>query len=104
MAHIRVYGRFLVEYGRLAFKNRRWTDNTLFLQAAYQVFLRRAPDVDGCNYYLQELQYKRMKRKEVLRSLLQSIEFKQIYGFGIGTIEAAHQARKIVYRELIPSA
>ncbi|HET9223047.1 MAG TPA: DUF4214 domain-containing protein [Roseiflexaceae bacterium] len=104
MAHLRVYGRFLREYGRLAILTRRWHDTSLFLHTAYRIFLKRAPDVDGLNYYLQELQGGRMTRRDALRSLTSSTEYQQIYGMGIGTLEALHQARALVFRELLPPA
>jgi hypothetical protein len=71
MAHLRVYGRFLREYGRLAILARRWRDPSLFLHTAYRVFLKRAPDVDGLNYYLHELQNGHMSRRDVLRVVAQ---------------------------------
>jgi ubiquinone/menaquinone biosynthesis C-methylase UbiE len=104
MAHLRVYGRFLREYGRLAILARRWRDPSLFLHTAYRVFLKRAPDVDGLNYYLHELQNGHMSRRDVLRSITNSTEYRQIYGRGIGTLEALHQARALVFRELLPPA
>jgi SAM-dependent methyltransferase len=104
MAHLRVYGRFVYEYGRQAIRARRWGDATLFVQTAYSIFLKRAADIDGLNYYLQELESGRMTRAGVLRSMIDSKEYQEIYGLRIGTLEALHQARAIVFRELLPPA
>jgi SAM-dependent methyltransferase len=104
MAHLRVYGRFLVAYGRQAIKKRQWRDDTAFLQIAYRIFLRRAPDVDGLNYYLQELQHSRTTRRAILRAMTESQEYRQIYGLRLGALDALHQARAIVFRECLPPA
>jgi hypothetical protein len=57
--------------------NRRAASSTeVFLQAAYQGFLRRDIDASGLAYYQAILRARTMTKRRVLRSLLQSEEYK----------------------------
>lgn len=96
--------RLLFEIGRLALWARRWPDNRLFVRALYRVCLKREPDSDGLDYYLLALQRKTMRRRDVLRSILESNEFKTVHHLPIHPLNALHQARMMVVRQQLPPA
>ncbi len=102
--HIRILLRFLVELGKLILRKRGWPDDDLFLRTAYRVYLKREPDEDGRQYYLQALQRGHMSRKDVLRSLVRSNEFRSIYGLPVHPLNALHQARMMLVRYHLPLA
>ncbi len=101
---VRVVVRWLLEVGRLALRARQWPDDYLFVRALYRVCLKREPDEDGLSYYLVSLQRKSMSRVDVLRSVLQSNEFRLVHRLPIHPLHALHQARMMVVRQHLPPA
>ena len=87
MAHVKVLGRFVREFGSLALKQHHIADRDLFLQAAYRGLLGRELDQAGRQHYLRALKQRRMGRWAVLRSILASDEFKERYD----TVRASHK-------------
>jgi SAM-dependent methyltransferase len=104
MAHVQVFGRFLLEWGYQVLRGRRWPDDQAFLSSAYRTFLEREPDDDGRQYYLEALRRKSLSRWGVLRSITQSSEYKQRYGLAVSYLDAQHQARMMLVRRCLPAA
>ena len=104
MAHIRTVMRFCFELGKLAMRICRWPDDRLFVRAVYRSCLKREPDTDGEAFYLEALRRGSMSRLDVLRSVLESNEFKQIYGLPVHPLNALHQARMMLIRRHLPMA
>ena len=104
MAHIRVMMRLLFELSKLAVQVRRWPDDCLFMRAVYRACLKREPDADGEAFYLAALRRGSMSKLDVLRSVLESNEFKQIYGLPVHPLNALHQARMMLVRQHLPMA
>jgi ubiquinone/menaquinone biosynthesis C-methylase UbiE len=102
--HVRSFGRFLLEWGRLAIAKRQWPDDRLFLQTAYRTYLKRDPDEIGRQHYLEMLQRKRINRWGILRSITQSSEFKQVHSLPVHPFDAVHQARMMLIRHRLPPA
>ncbi|MBW2617442.1 MAG: methyltransferase domain-containing protein [Deltaproteobacteria bacterium] len=53
-------------------------DDYNFIQLAYHFILRRPPDEEGWRYHLTELSAGRLARADVLRNMVQSVEFKSL--------------------------
>jgi len=104
MAHIRVLVRLLIEETRLVLETRQWPDNELFLRAAYLAFLKREPDEDSLQYYLEALERKSLDRRGVLISIVQSPEFRQFYGPPINPLDAEHRSRMMLVQQCLPPA
>ena len=104
MGHIRAMMRLLFELSKLAVQARRWPDDRLFVRTVYRACLRREPDRDGEAFYLTALHRGSMSKLDVLRSVLESNEFKQIYGLPVHPLNALHQARMMLIRTHLPMA
>lgn len=96
--------RSLFEWGYLAIQEHRWPDDALFLRAVYRVCLRREPDEIGQRYYLGALRGKTATRLGIMRSVVQSNEFKLLHGFSIHPADAVHQARMMLVQQCLPAA
>lgn len=101
---VTIFVTLLLEMGKLALWGRQWPDNELFVRALYRVCLKREPDADGLDYYLLALQRKTMGRWDVLRSILESNEFRAVHRLPIHPLNALHQARMMVVRQQLPPA
>lgn len=104
MAHIRILIRLGLALAKLVFQTRQWPDDRLFIRVVYKTCLKREPDADGMEFYLSALRRKSMNRVGVLRSVLLSNEFRQIYGLPIHPLDAVHQARMRLVRQHLPPA
>lgn len=104
MAYVRTLVRFGFEFGKLFVQGHWRLSDRLFLRAVYKACLKREPDADGEEFYLSALRRKSMSRADVLRSVLSSNEFKQIYGLPIHPLNAVHQARMMLIRQCLPPA
>lgn len=104
MSNLPMYARLGREWLRLALDARCWPNNALFVRAAYHMLLGRAPDADGLAHYLSVLEGGHMRRRGLVRELLQSKEFQQTAGLEIGTLEALHRARKLLFATCLPPA
>ena len=104
MAHVQAIMRLLCEWSKLAVQARRWPDDRLFVRTVYRACLKREPDADGEAFYLEALRRGSMSRLGVLRSVLESNEFKQIYGLPVHPLNALHQARMMLIRTHLPMA
>lgn len=102
--NIKVFGRLFFEYGRLAIQRRRWPNDELFLQAAYRAYFKREADPDGLDYYSQALKRKNIDKRGVLRSFVQSSEYRMVNELPIHPLDAVHQSRMILIRHCLPDA
>jgi hypothetical protein len=103
-ALLRLLGRFLLEYGRLIGRARRWPDDDLLVRAAYRAILRRDADPGGYAYFRRALSAGRLRRRGVLLGILRSEEFKLLSELPMRPSEALHQARLRLVRECVPPA
>lgn len=104
MQHVKLFCRLLCEWSRLLLETRRWPDDQLFIRAAYRAYLKREPDEAGLRCYLQLLQFKNIDRLGVLRSMVQSIEFRQLRGLPIHYLDALHLGRIVMVKHFLPPA
>lgn len=104
MAHIRVLSRFASEYAALVFKQRSTPTDEQFLRVAFRTLLKRDPDPDGWQHYLSGPQNKRFGRRDVLRALLISDEFRQVYGAKMHPLESLHGSRLRLIQQHLPPA
>ncbi len=104
MAHLRVLLQFCIEIGRLVIGERRRIDNELYLTAVYRAFLKRDPDAAGLEYYLTALQRRTLTLFGVIRSVLNSSEFRNVYKLPVHPLKALHQARMMLVQNYLPPA
>jgi hypothetical protein len=104
MTHIRAMMCLLFELSKVAVQTHRWPDDRLFVKAVYRACLKREPDADGEAFYLAALRQGSMSKVGILRSVLESNEFKQIYGLPVHPLNALHQARMMLIRQHLPMA
>jgi ubiquinone/menaquinone biosynthesis C-methylase UbiE len=104
MTHIRAMMCLLFELSKVAVQTHRWPDDRLFVKAVYRACLKREPDADGEAFYLAALRRGSMSKVDILRSVLESNEFKQIYGLPVHPLNALHQARMMLIRQHLPMA
>jgi hypothetical protein len=96
--------RFLREYATAVLGKRQRPDNKVFLRAVYRGLLKREPDEAGLDHYLTRLNDGQLTKRGVIRSILDSEEFKQTYGAVIHPLEALHRSRLLLIRECLPPA
>jgi hypothetical protein len=104
LPHIRVMARFLQEYATAVLGQRQRPDNKVFLRAVYRGLLKREPDEAGLDHYGTRLNDGQLTKRGVIRSILDSEEFKQTYGAVIHPLEALHRSRLLLIRECLPPA
>lgn len=96
--------RLTLEWLRLLLLSRRLPDDRLFLHAAYRTYLKREPDEAGLRYYEQAIRLKSISKEDVLRSMVQSLEFRTLHGLPVHYLDALHQARIILVKYFLPPA
>ncbi|MGH7319657.1 MAG: methyltransferase domain-containing protein [Candidatus Rokuibacteriota bacterium] len=101
---VALLGRFLLEYGALVRRARRWPDDDLLIRAAYRALLDREPDPSGAAYFRQELRAGRLRRRGVLLGILRSREFRLLRELPMRPAEALHRGRVQLIRECLPPA
>jgi len=104
MTFIGVLLRFFLEFLKTMLVTRCWPEDSLFIRIVYRAILKREPDEAGQRYYLEALQRRTLTRFAVLRSVLQSNEFRQIHRLPIHPLDALHQARMILVQHYLPPA
>ncbi len=104
MAHLRVLLQFCIETVRLVIGERHRIDNELYLKAVYRAFLKRDPDAAGLKYYLTALQRRTLTHFGVIRSVLNSSEFRNVYKLPVHPLNALHQARMMLVQNYLPAA
>lgn len=92
------------EHQRLARELRRRPDDELFVQAIYRVLLQREMEAAGFARYVLPLQQRRLSRRAVLRDIVDSDEFRQVYGLSMHPLEAIHRTRMKLIQEHLPPA
>jgi SAM-dependent methyltransferase len=100
---VRLAARFIGECGRLAV-HRKLPTRELLLRAAYRAFLKREPDPEGLDTYLQALSDKRMTCRDILSAIVRSDEFREVDGLRKHPLDALHEARLELVRERLPKA
>lgn len=104
VVYFRVLMRLCLELGKLLVRNRQWPDDHLFLWAVYKACLKREPDADGKEFYLNALRSRRMSRLDVVKSVISSYEFRQVYRLSTHPLDAIHQARMMLVQQCLPPA
>ncbi len=104
MTHLRARARFALEYRMAALRQSRWADDEFFVRTAYDFLLKRKPDREGLDHYLDLLKRGAMTRNQVLNALLGSEEYRLVYGQEVQPLDALHTARMKLVRECLPPA
>lgn len=104
MPHVKVLGQFAGAYAKLLWQEKRLPNHASFLRTAYKTLLKREPDPDGLEHYLDALRTKQLSTVGVLRSLLNSDEFKLVYGAERHPLEALHRSRLMLIQQCVPPA
>jgi SAM-dependent methyltransferase len=95
---------FQLTLQKLAHEGKTTTDVQEFLQAAYDVVLKRKPDEHGVGYFTSQLERQDMTHADVIAAMMASVEYLCYRDLPILPIHALHQTRMQLFQQYLPPA